>query len=99
MKDPALAEELIKTAIEAFAENICECFEKFPIPAGMTKKEAADTFIRTLAMSVINFGEKRNTTTQEYLTGIATSAFLVEHIDDIIAKVIEDENNQTIITE
>lgn len=99
MKDPALTKEIIETAIDAFAENIRECFKKFPIPAGMTKREAADTFIRSLAISVTNFGEECNTTAQEYLSGIATSAFLVEHIDDIIAKVLELEGEQQTIIE
>lgn len=99
MKDPKFTKEVLDTAISAFAESIRECFKKFPLPAGMTKREAAETYIRTLALSVTNFGEERNTTTQEYLTGIATSAFLIEHIDDIIAKVIDDEGDQTTVTE
>lgn len=74
-------------------------FQTVPIPTGMTKREAADTYIRTLAMSVTNFGEAHNTTTKEYLTGIATAGFLVEHIDDIIAKVIENEGEQQTIIE
>lgn len=99
MKDPKFTKEVLDTAIIAFAESIRDCFKTFPVPAGMTKREAADTYIRTLAMSVTNFGEERNTTTQEYLTGIATSAFLVEHIDEIVAKVIEREGGQTAVTE
>lgn len=99
MKDPALTKEVLDSAISAFAESIRECFKKFPIPDGMTKREAADTFIRTLAMRATIFGEERNTTTREYLSGIATSAFLVEHIDDIIAKVFELEGEQQTIIE
>lgn len=90
---------VLDTAISAFAESIRECFKQFPVPTGMTKRKAADTYIRTLAMSVTNFGEERNTTTQEYLSGIATSAFLVEHIDDIIVKILELEGDQTTVNE
>lgn len=99
MQDPKFTKEVLDTAIGVFAESIRECFKEFPIPDGMTKKQTADTYIRALAMSVTNFGEERNVTTQEYLTGIATSAFLVEHIDEIIAKVLEQEGDQTTVTE
>lgn len=99
MKDPKFTKVVLDTAIEAFAESIRECFKQFPVPNGMTKREAADTYIRTLAMSVTNFGEEHNTTTKDYLTGIATSAFLVEHINDIITKVIGNEGAQQTIIE
>lgn len=99
MKDPKFTKVILDTAICTFAENIRDCFKQFPIPTGMTKREAADTYIRTLAMSVTNIDEKRNATAQEYLSGIAASAFLVEHIDDIIAKVLELEGEQQAIIE
>lgn len=99
MKDPKFTKEVLDTAIEAFAETIRECFKKFPLPAGMSKKEAADTFIRALAMQATCFEPEEKVTTEKYLTGIATSAFLVEHINDIIAKVLELEGDQTTVTE
>ena len=99
MQDPKFTKEVLDTAISAFAESIRECFKKFPLPVGMSKKEAADTLIRALAMQAANFEPEEKATTERYLTGIATSAFLVEHINDIIAKVIGDGGEQQTIIE
>lgn len=65
----------------------------------MTKRQAADTFIRALVVRVtmLQFGDK--VTTEQHLGGIAAGAFLVEHIDEIVAKVVELEGGQTIVTE
>ena len=99
MSDPKLIKEIVTTAIEAFAEDICDFFKKFPIPAGMTKAQAADTFIRALGFHATMKQAGGNITTEQYLIGIAASAFLVEHIDEIVAKVVELEGDQTIVTE
>lgn len=99
MKDPKFTKEILDTAICAFAENIRDFFKRVPPPAEMTKREAAGLYIRMLAMSVTNIDEKHNVTTQECLSGIAASAFLAEHIDDIITKAIENEGDQTTVTE
>ncbi len=98
MTDPELVKEIVKTAIEAVAEDICECFKRFPVPAGMTKAQAADTFIRELALRTTRHSANANVTTEAYLKSIASSAFLAEHCDEIVAKVIELEGQtQTIV--
>lgn len=99
MTDPELVKKIVKTAIEVVAEDICECFKRFPVPAGITKTQAADTFIRELALRTTRHSAKANVTTQEYLKGIASSAFLVEHCDEIVAKVLELEGQTQIIVE
>ena len=99
MPDPKFTKEIVTTAVEAFAEDICDCFKKFPIPAGMSKAQAADTFIRALGLRATMKQADGNITNEQYLTSIAASAFLAEHIDEIINKVVELEGGQTAVTE
>lgn len=99
MSNQELTKEIVTTAVEAFAEDICECFKKFPIPPGLTKAQAADTFVRELGLRATTKRLDGPITTEQYLTGIAASAFLAEHLDEIVAKVVELEGGQTTVTE
>jgi hypothetical protein len=96
-----LSKEAIKfvvdQAILQIAENIRECFKKFPIPQQLTKEEAAETFVREMALRSADVPEV--CTTEKALRMVSASAFLAEHCDEIVAKVLELESKTPTIVE
>ena len=96
-----LSKEAIKVLVDAavlhIAEDIRACFKKFPIPQGLTKEQAAETFIRALALRSADIPEVCSTA--QALQMVSAAAFLAEHCDEIVAKVIELEGSQQTIVE
>lgn len=97
MSDKELADTIVKEAINRIAATAASFIKKCPPPNNASVKLAADIYVRTCAAACAE--PVSNPTNQQHIAGIATSAFLVEHIDEIVAKVVELEGGQTIVTE
>lgn len=96
-----LSKEDIKSVVDAavlhIAENIRDCFNRFPLPSSMTKEAAAKTFVRELALRSADV--PKVCSTEQALQMVSAAAFLAEHCDEIVAKVIELEGQQQTIVE
>ncbi len=96
-----LSKEDIKSVVDQavlhIAENILECFKKFPIPSDLTKEQAAETYVRTLALRSAKVPAVYSN--ERALQMVGATAFLAEHCDEIVAKVIELEGQTQPITE
>jgi hypothetical protein len=87
---------VVDQAVNCIAEDISVCFNKFPIPQHLTKEQAAETFVRELALRSADVPAVCST--QQALQQVSAAAFLAEHCDEIVAKVIELEGQtQTIV--
>lgn len=97
MSDKELADAIVNEAINGIAATAAAFIKKCPPPNNASVKLAAYIYVRTCATACVE--PVANPTNQQHIACIAASTFLVEHIDEIVAKVVELEGGQTTVTE